>query len=283
MIQGAVIRVIGVVLGLFVIFSVVSPVAGGLDELYLHSVASCNFGTEENPERALIIGTDSSWTSATPVDADDVEWGTPANVLTLQQDGTSGDCELDKATAAGRHYVSANGAIEFSTTGIVAANTALTTTNVSGLDSAPIWAEPAGLFDEQPQLVELLATIAALALPLGALGAVVFFGNTISVATGTSGVSSQIIAVITIVVVILVIVEVFGQFIVYLDQAFEVIDADRFAVYDNGLGTLAETITSFWGILAFASVLPIGFSLFRQYQSGGGIAGFGGGGSGRGV
>ena len=281
MIQGAVIRVIGVVLGLFVIFSVVSPVAGGLDELYLHSIASCNFGSEDNPERALRMGTDTTFTSSGPVDADDVVWGTPTNVLTLQQSGTA--CALSADTVANRHYVSANGAIEFSTSGVVSAGSALTTTNVQGLDSAPIWGEPAGLFDEQPQLVELLATIAALALPLGALGAVVFFGNTISVATGTSGVSSQIIAVITIVVVILVIVEVFGQFIVYLDQAFEVIDADRFAVYDNGLGTLAETITSFWGILAFASVLPIGFSLFRQYQSGGGIAGFGGGGSGRGV
>ena len=273
MIQGAVIRVIGVVLGLFVIFSVVSPIAGGLDELYLHSIASCNFGTEENPERALKFGSNSTWTSLSDADPDEVEWDTAANVRTLVASGTT--CVADSAFAVG-HYISANGSVEFTR--------ATTTTALStALLPIPFWAEPAGLFDEQPQLVELLATIAALALPLGALGAVVFFGNTISVATGTSGVSSQIIAVITIVVVILVIVEVFGQFIVYLDDAFEVIDADRFAVYDNGLGTLAETITSFWGILAFASVLPIGFSLFRQYQSGGGIAGFGGGGSGRGV
>ena len=277
MIQGAVIRVIGVVLGLFVIFSVVSPIAGGLDELYLHSVASCNFETEENPERALRLGTDTSFTTSSAVDPDEVDWNTPANVVTLSQSGTG--CISSSSLLSGRYYVSPNGSVEFLTTGSIQVLTLASTT----LDSVPLWAEPAGLFDEQPQLVELLATIAALALPLGALGAVVFFGNTISVATGTSGVSSQIIAVITIVVVILVIVEVFGQFIVYLDQAFDVIDKDRFVVYDNGLGTLAETITSFWGILAFASVLPIGFSLFRQYQSGGGIAGFGGGGSGRGV
>ena len=125
-------------------------------------------------------------------------------------------------------WTSANGDIDF----IVTVTTStIDTTGMNGLQSNPYWAQPAGLFDEQPQLVELLATIAALALPLGALGAVVFFGNTISVATGTSGFSSQIIAVITIVVVILVIVEVFGQFIVYLDQAFDVIDKDRFAVY----------------------------------------------------
>ena len=274
MIQGAVIRVIGVVLGLFVIFSVVSPVAGGLDELYLHSIASCNFSSADNPERVLRMGTNSAWTSTSDIDADDVDWDTSANVIELQS-GAGTICQGNSSFTANAHYVSANGSEEF--TYPATAGTGLPT-----LDPIPYWAEPAGLFDEQPQLVELLATIAALALPLGALGAVVFFGNTISVATGTSGVSSQIIAVITIVVVILVIVEVFGQFIVYLDRAFEVIDKDRFAVYDNGLGTLAETITSFWGILAFASVLPIGFSLFRQYQSGGGIAGFGGG-SGRGV
>ena len=275
MIQGAVIRVIGVVLGLFVIFSVVSPVAGGLDELYLHSVASCNFGDEDNPERALRFGTDRSWTSASDIDPDDVDWNTVGNVVQIiQSASTTSLCIGSTGFINGGYYVSANGAVEFRSNG---------GSGLPTLSPTPTWAEPAGLFDEQPQLVELLATIAALALPLGALGAVVFFGNTISVATGTSGVSSQIIAVITIVVVILVIVEVFGQFIVYLDQAFDVIDADRFVVYDNGLGTLAETITSFWGILAFASVLPIGFSLFRQYQSGGGIAGFGGGGSGRGV
>ncbi len=276
MIQGAVIRVIGVVLGLFVIFSVVSPVAGGLDELYLHSIASCNFSTADNPERVLRMGTNSTWTSASDIEADDVDWNTAANVVELQA-GSGTLCIADKSFTASAYYVSANGSEEFQYPATAA--TAIPAT----VQPTPYWAQPAGLFDEQPQLVELLATIAALALPLGALGAVVFFGNTISVATGTSGVSSQIIAVITIVVVILVIVEVFGQFIVYLDRAFDVIDKDRFAVYDNGLGTLAETITSFWGILAFASVLPIGFSLFRQYQSGGGIAGFGGGNGGRGV
>ncbi len=281
MIQGAVIRVIGVVLGLFVIFSVVSPVAGGLDELYLHSIASCNFGTEDNPERVLRIGTNPDWTSASDIDADDVDWNTAANVVELESAFLfhgSTKCAGKTHLVQDAYYVSANGSQKFQYTGFTAARSELQST----FNTTPYWAEPAGLFDEQPQLVELLATIAALALPLGALGAVVFFGNTISVATGTSGVSSQIIAVITIVVVILVIVEVFGQFIVYLDRAFDVIDKDRFAVYDNGLGTLAETITSFWGILAFASVLPIGFSLFRQYQSGGGIAGFGGG-NGRGV
>ena len=281
MIQGAVIRVIGVVLGLFVIFSVVSPVAGGLDELYLHSVASCNFGTPENPERALRMGTDSTWSSTSDIEADDVDWDTPGNVVQLVD--SSDKCAGNKDFAVDGYYVSANGSIEFRYSSTTAGTALNDSTVIGGFAEDPFWAQPAGLFDEQPQLVELLATIAALALPLGALGAVVFFGNTISVATGTSGVSSQIIAVITIVVVILVIVEVFGQFIVYLDQAFEVIDKDRFVVYDNGLGTLAETITSFWGILAFASVLPIGFSLFRQYQSGGGIAGFGGGGGGRGV
>ena len=278
MIQGAVIRVIGVVLGLFVIFSVVSPIAGGLNELYLHSIASCNFGTEENPERALRL-TSGGALPATDVDADEVDWHSSSRVRTLSQSGTG--CTTNRDLFDGIAYISPNGSVLFTMTDYLDFGDPITATNTT-LDSDPIWAEPAGLFDEQPQLVELLATIAALALPLGALGAVVFFGNTISVATGTSGVSSQIIAVITIVVVILVIVEVFGQFIVYLDDAFDVIDADRFVVYDNGLGTLAETITSFWGILAFASVLPIGFSLFRQYQSGGGIAGFGGG-NGRGV
>ena len=283
MIQGAVIRVIGVVLGLFVIFSVVSPVAGGLDELYLYSVDSCNFGTAENPERVLRMGTNTEWLSASDIEADDVDWNIPANVVQLTDSSvTTGACAGSSEFTIGGHYVSANGSVEFQY--VSTAASIIADANINGtFDDKPYWAEPAGLFDEQPQLVELLATIAALALPLGALGAVVFFGNTISIATGTSGVSSQIIAVITIVVVILVIVEVFGQFIVYLDQAFDVIDKDRFAVYDNGLGTLAETITSFWGILAFASVLPIGFSLFRQYQSGGGIAGFGGGGGGRGV
>ena len=275
MIQGAVIRVIGIVLGLFVIFSVVSPVAGGLDELYLHSIASCNFGTPENPERVLRLGTDASFTTFGAVDPDEVDWNTPANVVTLYE--YDNGCSPSVIIVNGRYYVSPNGSVAFQTASGAQIHPGKRITSSTTLDSDPIWADPAGLFNEQPQLVELLATITALALPLGALGAVVFFGNTISVATGTSGVSSQIIAVITIVVVILVIVEVFGQFIVYLDDAFDVIDKDRFAVYDNGLGTLAETITSFWGILAFASVLPIGFSLFRQYQSGGGIAGFGGG------
>ena len=84
MIQGAVIRVIGVVLGLFVIFSVVSPVAGGLNELYLHSVSACNFGSDENPARAIKFGhlndfTNSGW------DADAVDWTNSERVMTFQE------------------------------------------------------------------------------------------------------------------------------------------------------------------------------------------------------
>ena len=96
MIQGAVIRVIGVVLGLFVIFSVVSPVAGGLNELYLYSIASCNFGDDKNQERALkFIGPFDNASDAVPDDT--LDWETATNVVTLKADGTqqtNGTCLL---------------------------------------------------------------------------------------------------------------------------------------------------------------------------------------------
>ena len=113
-------------------------------------------------------------------------------------------------------------------------------------------------------------------MPLGAMTAVVFFGQAV-VSSGVSGNgASQVLVAIAAVVIILVAVQMFQQFASYLGDAFEAVDGDRFVVFNHTLGQLAETIAEFWGVLAFAGLINIATIVWRNYNGnmsiGGGAA-----------
>ena len=137
------------------------------------------------------------------------------------------------------------------------------------------WVEAEEVFTAQGQLVTLLAVIAAIGMPLGAMTAVVFFGQAV-VSSGVSGQgASQVLVAIAAVVIILVAVQMFQQFAGYLGDAFDAVDGDRFVVFDDTLGSLAETIAEFWGVLAFAGLINIATIVWRNYNGNMSIGGLG--------
>ena len=113
------------------------------------------------------------------------------------------------------------------------------------------WVEAENVFTAQERLVTLRAVIAAIGMPIGAMTALVFFGQAV-ISSGISGSgASQVLVAIAAVVVILVSIQMFQQFAGFMGTAFDAVNGDRFVVFDETLGSLAETIAEFWGVLAF--------------------------------
>ena len=128
------------------------------------------------------------------------------------------------------------------------------------------WIPAENVFTAQEQLVTLLAVIAAIGMPIGAMTAIVFFGQAV-ISSGMSGQgASQVLVAIAAVVVILVSIQMFQQFAGFLGTAFDAVNGDRFVVFDESLGSLAETIAEFWGVLAFAGFINIAAIVWRNYS-----------------
>ena len=265
MIQRAVTAIIGVVIGLFATFAVFGSILGGLDNFYLLTQNACNYGTDTAPKRVLRLAPDPSGKSGEP---DAAEWD---KGLTISQVDDTTDCKGDKAVTAG-NYITPNGdLIKFEEDIAKGTKFASTTPSLT-------WIEAEEVFTAQKQLVTLLAVIAALGMPIGAMTAVVFFGQAV-VSSGVSGQgASQVLVAIAAVVVILVAVQMFEQFAGYLGDAFDAVDANRFVVFNETLGTLAVTIAEFWGVLAFAGLINIATIVWRNYSGNFSIGGMGGGG-----
>ena len=306
MIQRAVTAIIGVVIGLFATFAVFGAILGGLDNFYLLTRHACNYGTESAPDRLLRVAVVTTWTGNTApcsaggssitanTEPDDMDW---AYAYDVRQDGTAtrsycqtGKCRTARLLPPAAHNMLTPTGDLISVTGRPthrSANHRLFKHRPSR--SAPPapdvdWIEAEGVFTAQGQLVTLLAVIAAIGMPLGAMTAVVFFGQAV-VSSGVSGQgASQVLVAIAAVVIILVAVQMFQQFAGYLGDAFDAVDGDRFVVFNETLGSLAETIAEFWGVLAFAGLINIATIVWRNYNGNMSIGGLDqGGGGGRGL
>ena len=296
MIQRAVTAIIGVVIGLFATFAVFGAILGGLDNFYLLTRHACNFGTEASPDRLLrvYLNTSNANTEAITrtMDPNDVDWDYGYDIVQGSGTGNTGYCTLvlgGDTVAAGTHLMMTPTG-EFIS--VVATGAGLSTNQILDDSDAVVtsvtpeisWIEAEGVFTAQGQLVTLLAVIAAIGMPLGAMTAVVFFGQAV-VSSGVSGQgASQVLVAIAAVVIILVAVQMFQQFAGYLGDAFDAVNGNRFVVFNETLGSLAETIAEFWGVLAFAGLINIATIVWRNYNGNMSIGGLGdSGGGGRGL
>ena len=295
MIQRAVTAIIGVVIGLFATFAVFGAILGGLDNFYLLTQHTC-IGPEDNedPQRFLRVAIVTSGNTSAPnrllldsmqstitdrTSPEDIDWD---HAYTVRQDGDEfGHCTVDFGTTS--VTLSSNTSTAMTPIGdtftITVDNTAaggrggtpVNTLNIGNTATATTtpdlrWIRAEEVFTRQGELVELLAVIAAIGMPLGAMTAVVFFGQAV-VSSGVSGNgASQVLVAIAAVVIILVAVQMFQQFASYLGDAFDAVDGDRFVVFNHTLGQLAETIAEFWGVLAFAGLINIATIVWRNYN-----------------
>ena len=280
MIQRAVTAIIGVVIGLFATFAVFGTILGGLDNFFLLTQNTCNYGDSNSPDRILrgALVTDRTDTP------NDVDWGSSIAGTFAQHGSNVTRCTFDVAWNPGTHpyMVTPTGDyIQLGRAPGATSTTAYTVGDTLYTNPETTWLDAEGVFTAQRQLVVLLAVIAAIGMPLGAMTAVVFFGQAV-VSSGVEGSgASQVLVAIAAVVIILVAVQMFQQFAGYLGDAFDAVDGDRFVVFNETLGSLAETIAEFWGVLAFAGLINIATIVWRNYNGNMSMGGLGEGSGGR--
>ena len=269
MIQRAVTAIIGVVLGLFATFAVFSAILAGLDSFYLLTQDACNYGSDNSPKRVLRIIAENPERRG---EVDDLDW--TADGIGLDNNG--GDCVADAFLYLDTTYLAPNGDVFYRSGAVLTEGDSATLPAGEAIFGIP-WIEAENVFTAQRQLVTLLAVIAAIGMPIGAMTAIVFFGQAV-ISAGVSGQgASQVLVAIAAVVIILVAVQMFQQFAGYLGNAFDSVNADRFVVFDETLGSLAETIAEFWGVLAFAGLINIATIVWRNYSGNFNIGGTQGG------
>ena len=111
----------------------------------------------------------------------------------------------------------------------------------------------------------LLAQLFGLGIPIGIMMAISTIGR-IFVYQQTSGEGSGFDSVIgrlvVLIVMVMLISSVFGVLTGSIQDAFNSIDANRFALYDNPVGKITSNIIGFWAVLFIAGFIPIAFSMF---------------------
>ena len=111
----------------------------------------------------------------------------------------------------------------------------------------------------------LLAQLFGLGIPIGIMMAISTIGR-IFVYQQTSGEGSGFDSVIgrlvVLIVMVMLISSVFGVLTGAIQEAFNSIDANRFALYDNPVGKITSNIIGFWAVLFIAGFIPIAFSMF---------------------
>ena len=293
MAQRIVTSMLGVVIGMFATFAVFGSIVGVMDRLFLVTQGACSFGHAGSPERftRVAIYTDDG---VTPVNRrtrpEDVDWQYAYDMV---QDQTNVEhCQIHTrqhrfSGAATFTIITPTGELitwEFSGTKIFGPM------NIGdGIETTVpdlYWVPPEGIFTAQQELVTLLAVIAVIGMPLGAMTAIVYFGQAMVSSAASEQSPTRMVAAVAAVIIILLGVQLFQQFAGYLGDSFDAVDGDRHVVFNEPLGGLAETVVEFWGVLAFAGLINIATIVWRNYNGigpGGLTVPGGGGNSGQGL
>ena len=107
----------------------------------------------------------------------------------------------------------------------------------------------------------------ALMFMMGSVGAI-FIDKLVN--NGGEAIDSVVGQIIMVVIVVVIATSIFGLMTGGIQFAFESIDPNRFAMYDNVLGRLSSVAVGFWGLMLVAGFVPLAFALTRSRMSLGG-------------
>ena len=238
---------VGKVLGLILLMSVFGLGLGTMNAWYLQTV-DAGVVNNERFDRIVVKGSntaDEAWAAATA-----------SGIFIL--DDASGDCDAGSA-AAGTYY-----------TPIGTEVTVDSSNEVEGCE----WEEESEIFKQAGMggLIAIVLQAVGLAGPVLLLTEVGTFASSFARKAG----GNPILSIVITLIVLLLVGTMMQTFVPFLSDAFAAIDANRFLMYDSGLGKLATVISSFLGVVLVAGLLMLGWSLWQNLR-GGNLLGSGGG------
>ena len=126
------------------------------------------------------------------------------------------------------------------------------------------WKEPSGIWSSFgfQDLIRLAFQAAALGLPLAVLFGVYRFGRNFM---GSVGVH-PLLGVVSLIILFLLATRLLDTMTPFVAGASDAVGAIRFIVYQEGLGTLGTIMSNFYGVVLAASLLPVGWEVFKLFQ-----------------
>ena len=282
-IQGVLMKPVGAMLALAILFSAVSLLTNGANSWLLATQDAAKLGTA-GERISRIVGSasadpDDAWfentlTEKTSIIASATTFGANMFIKLGGGDSTSDDpgikglaTDLVDCTAAlcdAEHYYTQNG-------------TKITIPEINALkwhEAEAFWSA-GGL----KQLIVLILKAAALGIPIGAMFALASFAKNFTTGVGMN----PLIATILLIIAFLLLGSLLDVLTPFIGEAFASVNSSRYDVYDGtGLSAIAKIIGNFYGVVIVGGILYVGWQVIGTFrnasQGGGGL--FGGAGAG---
>ena len=243
---------VGMLIALVVWLITAPLLMGALNGWYTQSVPACTVDGErfERIVSSTQNDTNDAWAKVTSV----VTGGTAAafadnKAYTLGDD--SGTCKAVATTAL------ANGSL------YTPSGTEVTATATGVIDGGA-WSEPSAIFMAAGlgALIQLILQAAGLAPPVAILAVLGIFGSSFLRNLG----GNPIILAIVTVVAFLMVATILNELVPFLTTAFSSIDANRFVMYDSGLGNVGIIIKRFYGVILVAGLIVVAWTVISAMR-----------------
>ena len=254
---------VGQLIGLVVWLIVFPLLLGSINGWYLQA-KSAGVVSGERFDRVVVLGTNTSpedaWQAVTAVE----DSGTTGTVV---NDGTN---DASASSAYSLYKPSSGDACPVSDhadTGVTAKDyyTPLGSkvrVNPAGEIAGCEYHEGGSIFGSGglSPLIEIILQAAGLAPPIALLFALGTFGS--SFMRNNMGQHAIMAAVMT-AISFLLLATLLNTFIPFVSDAFEAIDANRFLMYDEGLGAVSSVIGNFFGVVIVASIMTVAWQVLQ--------------------
>lgn len=236
---------IGMLIGLSMWLFAFPLLIGAVNGWYMQSADACVIDGERF-DRVVVAGsndTKEAWEDVTSTS--DGSAATPsATTAYLLEEKTGDKCNIGDGTA-----------ISTSTKFYTPIGTEVTSVAGQAEVTGAEWAEAGTIFDVGgfSGLIEIILQAAGLAIPVALLMALGSFGHSFLRNMGLDPILSAIFTVIA----FLLLSTLLNVFIPFVSDAFNAIDSNRFLMYDEGLGVLADVIGNFYGVVIVASIMMV--------------------------
>ena len=279
-IQGVLMRPIGAMLALAILFSAVTLLTNGTNSWLLATEDAAKVSSAGERVSRIVVA------AATETDPDAAWFDQTLTEVTAAGSALVAGNYIKLGAGASGGVVGIKGlTADLTATEVATATLTYWTQNGTKLTSVQVlamtWYEAESFWSASglKQLITLILKAAALGIPVGAMFALAMFGKNFVSGLGVN----PLIATILLIIGFLLLGSLLDLLTPFIGEAFDSVNSNRYDVYDGqGLSAIAKIIGNFYGVVVVGGILYVGWQVigvFRGAASGGGGL-FGGAGSG---
>ena len=268
---------VGQLIGLVVWLIIFPLLLGSINGWYLQA-KSAGVVSGERFDRVVFAGSNASpedaWQGVTALSspfahADNSNKFTPSDTTAYSVTESGTGCQIGTvALASGQSSAQLIDAATWYTplgSKVTTANTAAASTTTVAVQIAGCEHDDGGsVFGSGglSPLIEIILQAAGLAPPIALLFALGTFGSSFMRNMGQHPILAAVMTAIS----FLLLATLLNTFIPFVSDAFEAIDANRFLMYDEGLGAVSSVIGNFFGVVIVASIMTVAWQVLQALR-----------------